>query len=183
MNARIASVVTAATLVLTTTGCSGIKNFLFGRGSRCGLCTKLTPPFGNLAPTCGTGTCPSGGSASVAAPMFQPAPVVSSPSCGCGNAIATSPEPCTSCFSGPTEPVCGTDGFGSVSGDPYLYSDGSPVVSSPSVSNSIPSQGGIIGGGVYNDGSSSAWQQRRVDYDGARILSEEPLPAGVSPIR
>lgn len=84
MNTRFCTVVTVATLVCLSTGCSGMKNFLFGRGARCGLCSKLgsclpAPRFGNMmqAPTC-------------QAPAYSPAPAYApqatyapAPSCGC----------------------------------------------------------------------------------------------------
>ena len=49
MNTRICSVIAIMTLVSFSTGCTGIKNFLFGRGARCGLCNggSLAPQFGN----------------------------------------------------------------------------------------------------------------------------------------
>lgn len=40
MNASISSVVTTVTLLIITPGCSGMGNFLFGRGARCGLCNR-----------------------------------------------------------------------------------------------------------------------------------------------
>ena len=48
MNNRICSVIAIMTLMSFSTGCTGIKNFLFGRGARCGLRSGgLTPQFGN----------------------------------------------------------------------------------------------------------------------------------------
>lgn len=49
MNTRICSVIAIMTLVSFSSGCTGIKNFLFGRGARCGLCNggSLAPQFGN----------------------------------------------------------------------------------------------------------------------------------------
>ena len=42
MNARIVPAVLTATLLGLTTGCSGMRDFMFGRGARCGLCTRLS---------------------------------------------------------------------------------------------------------------------------------------------
>ena len=54
MNARICSVVLAVTLLTTSTGCSGIRNFLFGRGARCGLCnqTETAPAYDTTCQPC-----------------------------------------------------------------------------------------------------------------------------------
>ena len=50
MNNRICSVIAIMTLVTFSSGCAGIKNFLFGRGARCGLCSggSAGPLFGNV---------------------------------------------------------------------------------------------------------------------------------------
>ena len=42
MMARIFPILTVATLLTLTTGCSGMQSFLFGRGARCGLCNRLS---------------------------------------------------------------------------------------------------------------------------------------------
>ena len=81
MNTRICSVIAIMTLVTFSSGCAGIKNFLFGRGARCGLCSggSLAPQFGNAmqAPN------PAG-------PCQQPA--------GC-NGQVSSAQPCGGCGS------------------------------------------------------------------------------------
>lgn len=43
MNRRIFSVLTTVTLILLSTGCSGMRDFMFGRGARCGLCNRSNP--------------------------------------------------------------------------------------------------------------------------------------------
>lgn len=96
MNARICSVIASVTLMAFSTGCSGTRNFLFGRGARCGLCTKKAsvvpaPQFGNTMPAlqpyapvsaapCQTAPCPS---APCQAPAYQGS-VVTAPQSGCG---------------------------------------------------------------------------------------------------
>jgi len=66
MNTRICSVIAVMTLMSFSTGCTGIKNFLFGRGARCGLCNLggSAPQFGNA----------------MQAPNGQPC---QQPACGC----------------------------------------------------------------------------------------------------
>ncbi|MAI69725.1 MAG: hypothetical protein CMM01_02280 [Rhodopirellula sp.] len=65
MNTRICSVIAVMTLVTFSSGCSGVKNFLFGRGARCGLCSggSAAPLFGNTmqAPNPGTYQQPAAG--------------------------------------------------------------------------------------------------------------------------
>ena len=99
MNTRICSVIAIMTLVTFSSGCTGIKNFLFGRGARCGLCSggSVAPQFGNAmqAPN------PSG-------PYQQSAG-------GC-NGQVYSAQPCNGC--GATAPNnCGCGNYGVA--DPY----------------------------------------------------------------
>ena len=44
MNNRILLVVMTAALLTTSTGCGVFRNFLFGRGAKCGLCNRLQAP-------------------------------------------------------------------------------------------------------------------------------------------
>jgi len=175
MNIRFIALVATATLLSTSSGCSGMRNFLFGQGARCGLCQKLTAPFTPAAPEyapqapCGTTPyAPAGPTCSQ--------PVVSAPNRGFlgfggqtlhGSAYADQCE-------------CGQ--HGGVVNDPYLSSG-----------SGIPYQGTvmgeqIIGGNVYpntvypNSGApmqGDNFQSRRIDNDGNQILWEEPLPPGV----
>lgn len=195
MNSRIVTVVMAAGMLATTTGCSGMKNFLFGRGAACGLCSKLSLPkpcFGNMMPQAAA-TCPP----VAAAPVYAPAPAapcVAAPSAPCVSApVATYPttDTCSSCYAAPSDCGCGAPTATTV--DPYLM----PTTSLPTTSYQsggvvydqapIVSSGDIIGSGSsVSPGMvipSDNFQSRRVDYDGAKILHEDPLPAGAVPIR
>ena len=82
MNTRIYTVIAIMTLMSFSTGCTGIKNFLFGRGARCGLCNLggLAPQFGNAMQA------PNGQT-----PCQQPG-------CGCnGNGQVYSAQSCGGC--------------------------------------------------------------------------------------
>ncbi|TWU60831.1 hypothetical protein Poly51_11120 [Rubripirellula tenax] len=196
MNSRIATMMTAVTLIVISTGCGATRNFLFGRGAQCGLCTKLgsclpKPQFGNMMPApCASGLC---GSAPVAAPAYAPAfqapqGVATAPSCGCQSYAGTS-YPSDAYSSG----TCGCgnayDSYAPAVSDPYL--------SSGSVydGGSIPYEGQVIGEPAYPPSSipmesypsgaypsapvtSEGWQARKIDTDGNKILWEEPLPSG-----
>jgi hypothetical protein len=86
---------------------------------------------------------------------------MAAPACSCQNQnVAIQSAPCTTCLSAP-EPVCGNDGYAPVATDPYL---GGETV--------VPFQGGATS--VAPD----QFQSRRVDYDGAKIIHESPLPPG-----
>ena len=204
MNSRIVTVVMAAGLLASSTGCSGMKNFLFGRGAACGLCSKLSLPkpcFGNMMPP--AATCPP----VVAAPVYAPAPAapcVAAPAAPCVTApVASYPatDTCGSCYAPPADCGCGTAAATTV--DPYLMPTTSlPTTSLPTTSlptTSYPS-GGVVydqppivsGSDIIGSGSiispgtgipADNFQSRRVDYDGAKILHEDPLPAGAVPIR
>lgn len=56
MNTRFGMVVVTVTLVALTSGCSGMRNFLFGRGARCGACNA---PANNETSAAPCQTCPS----------------------------------------------------------------------------------------------------------------------------
>ncbi|MEO1528273.1 MAG: hypothetical protein AAFX06_22860 [Planctomycetota bacterium] len=81
MNNRILTIVMTAVLLSTSTGCGVFRNFLFGRGARCGLCNRLSAPAQKLAPA-----------AVPAAPACNTPtyvqPQVPQASCGC------QPDPC-----------------------------------------------------------------------------------------
>lgn len=49
MNKQLATVVATLSLLVSTGGCSGMRNFLFGRGAACGSCASANPTYG-LAP-------------------------------------------------------------------------------------------------------------------------------------
>lgn len=109
------------------------------------------------------------------------------PQVGCGCEMAT---PIVS------EPVCGIESYGGVINDPYLtgqvVGDGVMMGNGGIISNGTVIDGQIIGGSsmpgtvmpdnfVPADMNSQGYRSNRVDTDGARIISEEPLPPGVVP--
>jgi len=156
MNTRICSVVMVVTLVSLSSGCSGMRNFLFGRGARCGLCNSnpggmTGPQFGNtMQAPCGCG------------PTGQP---YAGPSQGCGTE-QYGPAPyagggysCGSCGAQPSAD-CGC-GYA----DPYMSSG---VIGIP--------QGGQVAPPIQGDDFSA----RRFDNDGSRIIWEEPYSNGTS---
>jgi len=62
MNQQLATVVATLSLLVSTGGCSGMRNFLFGRGAACGSCASANPNYGiappadpgcGYEPTCG----------------------------------------------------------------------------------------------------------------------------------
>ncbi len=190
MNIRIGSVMMAATLIATSTGCGTMKNFLFGRGARCGLCSSLgsclpTPKLGNMmSAPCSTGVCPSAPAAAPAyAPVFQsqaPAP------CECESYGHNSygPEVYSSGTCG-----CGQHGGEVYGGETYMGESYSPTVSDPYlgsnqiINSGVPNYGQPIGGNSYGQPmmqgapiQSDGFQARKFDADGNKILWEEPLP-------
>jgi len=50
MNKQLATVVATLSLLVSTGGCSGMKNFLFGRGAACGSCATANPTYGIAPP-------------------------------------------------------------------------------------------------------------------------------------
>lgn len=153
MNARICTIIAVMSLMSFSVGCGGMRNFLFGRGARCGLCNRNAPApqYGNtMQAPCG-------------ATNGQPAP---QGGCGC-NGQAYSAQPCGSCGStAPGNCGCGgmTSGYGAV--DPYM--------SGATIPGAIPQNGTVIappGTTMQSDGFSA----RKFDNDGSRILWEEPV--------
>lgn len=163
MNARIFSVVMAVTVISLSTGCSGMRNFMFGRGSRCGLCQRLSAAGDALNPMApapyGPAAQPNRGQAPCPPPQNYPG---RGPTCGyesapCGN--------CTGSGYFPGGYRCGgnvTSGYGSIN-DPYL---GGQSVSG----DMIPYDGQIIEGPVLSDD----WSQR----SGGQVGQPEQLPPG-----
>jgi hypothetical protein len=176
MNKRIGAVIAVATLVTLSTGCCGMKNFCFGRGARCGLCTKLSnvrPQFGNvLQAPCGQTpyTQPQ-----YAAPAYQDA---AQGECECNQHAAPAyadSGACGTCYG--SSYGNSADNYGPVVADPYLNGEvihgggqvyGSPVEGSPVYGNP----------GSTIDDFNSRVNSRKVDADGNKILWEEPLPPG-----
>ena len=183
MNNRIFPVIAVVTLMALSSGCSGMRNFLFGRGARCGLCNTLsnvTPQFGNTmqapygqqtyapqsaAPSRGCGlTRLFGRGQANAAPTCGPCGeghVMQYGDCGCGNVCGNS---------------CGGGTYGGVVTDPYM--------SGQVIDGSMPYEGQIVGESTYPGSAapiqSDDFSARKFDSDGNRILWEEPLPPGVT---
>ncbi len=123
MNTRICSVVATVTLLMMTTGCSGMRNFLFGRGARCG--SSNPAPAAQQQP-CGGNTY---------APQMNCNPgVVSVPQGGCG----TCGETYGSAYLGGCG--CGT----TYSNDPYM--SGEVMGSMPYPGQVIDVTEGVVGG-------------------------------------
>lgn len=57
MNRRVFTIVLFVTIVPLGTGCSGMKNFIFGRGAPCGICNRGALPMTGSHDPCG---CPPG---------------------------------------------------------------------------------------------------------------------------
>lgn len=61
MNVRFVAIVATVTIVATSGGCSGMRNFLFGRGAACGVCPSQGPAYGMPGPELGCGMEPGCG--------------------------------------------------------------------------------------------------------------------------
>ncbi|TWU02575.1 hypothetical protein [Stieleria varia] len=165
MKNRILTIVAASTLLCLTTGCGTVRNFLFGRGAGCGLCRS---------------------NASI---LPQPASVpVAPPACGLTQPEPTCGYPAQNTCGCQTPATCGTcspssNSYGPVSSgyapDPYSGIIGSSVDGGyiqGEVINGAPTYGGTEG--WYERPGTSTQQSYKVDRDGARIVSEDPLPPG-----
>lgn len=164
MNTRILSIVAVVTLVSTSSGCSGMRNFLFGKGARCGLCNSTPggspgPQFGNtMQAPCGAPSCGQ--------PLAGPSPGYAGPPQGCGSdGYASGPYAgggysCGTCGT----PMSGDCGCGY--SDPYM--SGGTVGVPQSAPTMVPQ--------IQGDDFSA----RRFDNDGSRILWEEPYYGGTS---
>lgn len=184
MNTRIFSVMIAATLMTVSTGCSGMRNFLFGRGARCGLCSTATAPAPYTAPayTAPQYTAPAPQYVAPApqqyvapqcnTPQYSAPPPARRPGCGlrnwfgwgrnvappqpCQNAMPCENwAPCTSCYGSEFVGDCGCGGTSPMVTDPYMVQPGQI----------------IEGDTIIQDDDFSA---RRFDTDGARIIWEDP---------
>lgn len=165
MNTRIRSIVVAVTLLSLTSGCSGMRNFLFGRGARCGTCSAISGPASNPGyDNRGQAPC----SPESQSPCNQSVVGVPHNGCGCNAAYG-------SAYAGQCE--CG--GETQYTTDPYLSG------------GTMPYEGQIIGetvtGGQVYPNSVAPIQPdgfdvraRKFDSDGNRILWEEPLPPNTS---
>ncbi|MEL6109732.1 MAG: hypothetical protein AAFU85_27290 [Planctomycetota bacterium] len=156
MNNRILLVVTTAAVLSTSTGCGVFRNFLFGRGARCGLCNRLSAPAQQTAPaaipaapTCNTPT------------YVQPQQPQAH--CGCNNYVPA--NPCDPYLT--QNHACGPVGSGAILGDAPIYGDGFQPRSQSSLRPSVD---------PYAQGY-------KVDNDGARIIHEDPLPPGAMAVQ
>lgn len=185
MVVRTFTFVTLMTIMVTSSGCGGMRNFLFGRGARCGLCSRigavgnalnpLAPPP-NAAPNSGCGLL----NGRAAAPTCQSAPVYAPQA---GYAPMSVEAPCNQCIGSPVISGYGGDcgcqvdsGYGPTI-DPYLqggvtYGQTYPVEGGVYSSDVIP--GSSYGGVIQSDN----FQARKYDARGDEIISESPLPPG-----
>ncbi len=196
MNTRICSFIAVVTIVSLSSGCSGMRNFLFGRGARCGLCNSSSNPM--PAPAYGApAQAPCGQAQSGPAPCAQPAPTC--PTQGCfGNMMGAPADGCgcnsyagnvydSQVYAGRPCGTCGTagdcgcggvvDSYAPVINDPYMQGG----VISGTVDGQIVGEQ-IIGGQPYPSTTAPVqadnFSARKFDSDGNRILWEEPLPSG-----
>ena len=139
MNTRICSVIAIMTLVSFSTGCTGIKNFLFGRGARCGLCNG-----GSLAPQFGTA-------------MQAPNPNGSCQQPAGYNGQVYSAQPCGGC--GSTVPNhCGCGNYGVA--DPYQSGEVIPQNGQVMGGTGVPMQtDGFNARKFDTDGSRILWEE------------------------
>ena len=210
MNIRLLRLVAIVTLLGTTSGCCGLKNFMFGRGARCGVCQRNnTGPAPVYAPQPTCGTRPYAPPATYAPPVVQTPPTAYAPTTclpavpTCTQPLVTAPAAGCGCHGNPCgtgvtygsayggDCQCGT--HGAVVQDPYL-SSGSVVPYDGQVLGDTVIDGEVYGGTVYPGSSypgsgtpipDGPWTPRvesqKVDADGNRILWEEPLPPGANP--
>lgn len=190
MNARMLTVLTTTMLLVATSGCSGMRNFLFGRGARCGSCLSL-PKLPGLG---GKGSCLSSPSAPCSVGNAVSPPIVYAPaaplqyqsapceSCAIGNSYAGNAD-CGCSASSAYAPTLSSDPYlssppinGSIQSGGQIYDDssynGQPIYNESPVYNGAESYNGVPSG---NDNFFRS-QSRRFDTDGARILSVDPLP-------
>jgi len=183
MNTRICSVIAVVTLLALSSGCSGMRNFLFGRGARCGLCSNLSngirnPQFGNTmqAPYAQTGP-------SCQTPQYQGG-IDPTAGCGCNSYVGNEYDGQVY-SSGSAYNGCGCAGECGCGN----FMNYSPMVSDPYMSGeiggtSMPYQDQIISGQGYPNSIAPIqpddFNARKFDSDGNRILWEEPLPQGTN---
>ena len=135
MNTRICSVIAVMTLVTFSSGCTGVNNFLFGRGARCGLCNggSIAPQFGNI----------------MQAPNRQPAAGYTSQD--------YSAQPCGGCGATvPNNSGCGTYGVA----DPYQSGQVIPQNGQVMGGSGVPMQTDSFNARKFDtDGSRIVWEE------------------------
>ena len=173
MNIRICSFVAVMTLVSITSGCSGMKNFLFGRGARCGLCNSNSggmpaPQFGNaMQAPCGGPQC---GQPNMGQP-FANQPYMG-PQHGCGSEHY---QPAPYNQGGYSCGTCGAPSGGDCGcsySDPYMSGE---VMGVPNGAVGYPA-GVPTMAPIQTDDFSA----RKFDNDGNRIIWEEPSYGGTA---
>lgn len=158
---RNVSVVAVVLLLSTSSGCSGMKNFLFGRGAQCGVCNQAASP--TLLPN---GLAPY-------------APPVASADCGCNGHAAG--DVCTG------DATYGSYGAAYGPGVEYSNSYG-PGVSDPYGEQIIGGgviygQGAMGPGTIIDGGYVPGSMSDNFDARGDRIIRQDPLPPGVQALQ
>ena len=167
MNIRLLGLVATVTLLSAASGCCGVKNLMFGRGARCGLCQRTSSPLAApappYAPQVPCRTQPYAPPAPYTPPVAHPPaayapspctpaaptctqPIVTAPTTGCGcNGYACGGEVAYgSSYCG--ECQCGI--HGGVVHDPYL-SSGTVVPYDGQIVGETVLDGEVYGGTVY----------------------------------
>jgi hypothetical protein len=190
MNIRFLALVATVTLLSMTSGCCGLKDFMFGRGARCGLCQRLgapasLPAYAPQAPCSAAPYAPAATYAPAAPTCSQPMVYAPNADCGCNGYARGGDVSYGSAYSPGCECHNPTASYGGIVNDPYLSSGGVPYGETVVGEQIIGEQ--VIGGTTYPGMSypsgsaplpSGDWQARKFDSDGNKILWEEPLPHG-----
>jgi hypothetical protein len=140
MNKQLATVLATVSLLVVTSGCSGMKNFLFGRGAACGSCGSANAGNTMAPPEAGCGYEPTCGHEGMPAPqprsgcrLFNGKQTCNAgPNCECGGSTgAYMPS--------------NVDYYGGEVHDPYAY--GGEVIGSEVMGNGYngyPVQGQVV---------------------------------------
>jgi hypothetical protein len=161
MNVRLVALIATVTIVTTSGGCSGMRNFLFGRGAACGVCPSQGPNMGLPGPELGCGMEPGCG--------YEPGcghEPVRRRGCGLfGGGVCNGSDSCS---------CSGSHGFAP---NPYgAYSGG--------VNDPYAMEGEVIGsemiGGPYN-GYPGTIVGDNFGTRGGQIMSVEPAPRTSTP--
>jgi hypothetical protein len=156
MNTRTCKVIAVLTLMSFYSGCCSSRNFMAGRGARCGSPnTTPAPSYGAPQAPCAQNQAP-----------YQ----TGTADCGCNNYTGSN------VYSGQVYSNgscgCGYEGYGTVVTDPYMSGE---IIGE----STMPFQGQVIQQGVAPV-QSDDFSARRFDSDGSRILWEAPLPKGAT---
>ncbi len=209
MTIRSLTLVALVTVLGSSSGCSGMKNFLFGRGASCGLC--------NRARAIGTAINPLAAAPAPRPMGAPPAPGCRIPRCGLfGRNQTPTHAPPAACAPAPTcAPSYGPSyggGQGGYAGPSYANGDcvsegysaampGDCGCGTSCGGNCGAYNGGVmydrgvvdpyLGSGATNGGyqggeviqgdgfQARSYGARRFDDQGDQIISEDPMPAGI----